>query len=465
MLFKLLIPFLIGCALWLCPIPEGMEPRAWHMFAIFVSTIVGIVLKPFPMGVIALFSLLVAVLTGVLNLGTQGLSGYASPVIWLVVYVFFIARGFINSKLGTRIAYLFVRMLGKYSLGLGYGIVFTEFLIAPLIPSNSARAGGIIYPILKSMAESLGSRPDDGTARRLGSFLVQVSYHGNLITSAMFLTAMAANPMVQKIAAKAGVEITWFNWFSGAIVPGLVSLIVMPLVLYILYPPEVKVIPHAVDFAKERLQEMGSIKPKEWIMMTVFGSMLTLWIFGSRIGIDSTTTALLGLTVLLLTNVLTFDDMLKEKDAWHTLIWFAILVTMAEFLQEFGFVGWFSDLVSAHVSGLKWQTAFAILIGVYFYSHYFFASNTAHVGAMYAAFLTVAIGAGTPPLLAALSLGYCSSLFSHMTHYGSSSAVVLFGTGYVSVSDWWKLGFIISLVSIAIWGGIGGLWWKVLGWW
>lgn len=462
---KILLPVLIGSILWFMPVPEGMEIRAWHMFAIFVSTIAGIVLKPFPMGAIALFSMLIAVLTGVLDLGKQALNGYASPVIWLVVYVFFIARGFINSQLGTRIAYLFVRMLGKYSLGLGYGIVFTELLIAPLIPSNSARAGGVIYPILKSMAESLGSLPHDGTERKVGSFLVQVSYHGNLITSAMFLTAMAANPMVQKIAAKSGVEITWFNWFTGAIVPGLVSLILMPLLIYFIYPPKDKILPHAVNLAKDKLREMGPMKPAEWIMISVFGVMLGLWIWGMKIGIDSTTTALLGLSALLVTKVLTFDDMLKEKDAWHTLIWFAILVAMAEFLQEFGFVGWFSTMVSGHVAGLEWHTAFGILVVVYFYSHYFFASNTAHVGAMYAAFLTVAIAAGTPPLLAALALGYCSSLFSHMTHYGSSAAVVLFGTGYVPIGTWWGLGFVVSVLSLLVWGGVGGLWWKALGWW
>lgn len=465
MYIKLLIPFLIGGTIWFLPIPESLDPKAWHLFAIFVSTIAGIVLKPLPMGVIALFSVLVAVLTKTLDLGHQALSGYSSPVIWLVVYVFFIARGFINSKLGLRIAYLFVRMLGKYSLGLGYGIVFTEFLIAPLIPSNSARAGGIIYPILKSMAESLGSTPQDGSERKIGSFLVQVSYHGNLITSAMFLTAMAANPMAQKIAAKAGVEITWLNWFTGAIVPGIVSLILMPLMLYFIYPPRVKVLPNAIDLAKEKLAEMGPMKQIEWIMISVFAVMLGLWIFGSKIGIDSTTTALLGLSALLVTKVLSFEDMLKEKDAWHTLTWFAILVTMAEFLQEFGFVGWFSQMVSSQVTGLEWHTAFAILIVVYFYSHYFFASNTAHVGAMYAAFLTVAVSAGTPPLMAALALGYCSSLFSHMTHYGSSSAVVLFGTGYVPIATWWMLGFLVSILSLVVWGGIGGLWWKALGWW
>lgn len=447
------------------PAPAGLDPRGWQLFSIFVATIIGIVLKPLPMGAIALFSLLIAVLTGTLTLGTQGLSGYGDEVIWLVVYVFFIARGFINSQLGTRIAYLFVRALGKYSLTLGYGVVLTELFISPLIPSNSARAGGIIYPILKSMAESLGSRPHDGTARQIGSFLVQVSYHGNLITSAMFLTAMAANPMVQKIAASLDVHITWSNWFIGAAVPGMLSIILMPLLLYFVYPPEVKVLPNAIPLAKAKLAEMGPMKPKEWIMIGVFSLMLGLWIFGKDIGVSSTTTALLGLSLLLLLKVVSFDDILKEKDAWHTLIWFAILVTMAKFLNDYGFVEWFSGKMGLYVSNFEWHYAFLLLIVIYFYSHYFFASNTAHVSAMYGAFLSVAISVGAPPLVSALLLGYCSSLFSHMTHYGSSSAVVLFGTGYVPVATWWRLGLIVSILSLVLWVGVGGLWWRVLGWW
>lgn len=462
---RLLFPFALGTILYLLPSPAGLDPKGWHLFSIFVATIAGIIVKAMPMGAIALLSVLVATLTGTLDLAKQALTGYGDDVIWLVVYVFFIARGFINSRLGARIAYFFVRGLGRYSLGLGYGIALTELFTAPLIPSNSARAGGVVFPILKSMAASLGSSTQDGTERRIGSFLVQVSYHSNLITSAMFLTAMAANPMVQKIAATVGVDITWTNWFLGALIPGLASIILMPLFLYIIYPPELKVLPNAVSLAREKLIEMGPVQPKEWIMVGVFTLMLICWIFGKEFHISTATTALMGLGLLLVSGVLSFDDVLKEKDAWHTMIWFAILVMMARYLSEYGFVSWFSTYMGQAVSGLPLFWACMALVLIYFYSHYFFASNTAHVSAMYGAFLMVAINAGAPPLVTALLFGYCSSLFSHMTHYGSTSAVVLFGTGFVPVGTWWRLGFLMSLLSLAIWLGLGGLWWKMLGWW
>ena len=460
-----LIPIGLGTLLFLCPTPEGMDPRGWHLLAIFIGTIVGLIFKPLPLGAVALISMSITLLTGTLNLEPELLSGYGTSVIWLVVYVFFIARGFIKTQLGIRIAFIFVRWFGRRSLGLGYSLVATELLIAPFIPSIAARAGGIMYPVVNAISESLGSRPDDGTARNLGAFLCKVCYNGNLITSAMFLTAMASNPMIQSFAAAQGVEITWTSWAITASVPGLVSLIIMPLFFYVFYPPKIKKFDNAVSLANEKLQSMGSMSQKEWTMAGIFLMMLLLWIFGEDYGIKTTTTALLGLCLLLVTKILTWDDVLAEKEAWHTLIWFSILVTMAKYLQIFGVIHWFSTFVGIYVEGLDWPLAFGILVLIYFYSHYLFASNTSHISAMYAAFLAVAIAAGTPPMFAALSLAYCSNLFSSMTHYGSSSSPIFFGAGYVPIGTWWRLGFMISIVNLIIWFGVGSIWWKALGIW
>lgn len=464
-LMNYLIPLGLGTILYLLPPPEGMDPRGWHLLAIFIGTIVGLVFKPLPLGAVALISMVITVMTGTLSLEPELLSGYGTSIIWLVVYVFFIARGFIKTQLGIRIAFIFVRWFGRRSLGLGYSLVATELLIAPFIPSIAARAGGIMYPVVNAISESLGSRPDDGTARNLGAFLCKVCYNGNLITSAMFLTAMASNPMIQSFASAQGVEITWTSWAVAASVPGLVSLIVMPLFFYIFYPPKIKKFDNAVSLANDKLKSMGKMSTKEWTMAGIFLMMLLLWIFGEDYGIKTTTTALLGLCLLLVTKILTWDDVLAEKEAWHTLIWFAILVTMAKYLQVFGVIHWFSSSVGIYVDGLDWPLAFGILVLIYFYSHYLFASNTSHISAMYAAFLAVAIAAGTPPMFAALSLAYCSNLFSSMTHYGSSSSPIFFGAGYVPIGTWWRLGFMISIVNLIIWFGVGSIWWKALGIW
>ncbi len=460
----LLVTMLVGIGLWFVPEPEGVDARAWHLLAIFVATIVGIISKPLPMGAVAMLGITVTALTGTLTIG-QSLSGFGNSVIWLIVIAFFISRGFIKTGLGARIAYLFMAAVGKKSLGLAYSMVATDLVLAPAIPSNTARSGGVLFPILKSIAQSYGSEPDDGTARKIGAFLIKTSFQGTVITSAMFLTAMAANPLAAQIAGDLGVEISWGGWALAALVPGLVSLGVVPWIIYKLYPPEIKETPAAVQIARDELARMGKLKTSEWYMLGTFFLLLILWILGGELGIHSTTAAFVGLAVLLVSGTLTWSDILQEKGAWNTLVWFSALVMMATYLNELGLIPWFGQTIGGAVEGASWPVAFLILSLVYFYSHYFFASNTAHVSSMYGAFLAVAIAVGAPPMLAALVLGFFSNLFSSMTHYGTGPAPVLFGSGYVEMGMWWKLGAVVSVVNIVIWLGVGGVWWKVLGIW
>lgn len=221
--------------------------------------------------------------------------------------------------------------------------------------------------------------------------------------------------------------------------------------------------PEAPELARKALREMGPMARNEWILLCVFVLLLSLWIFGSTLGVATTTTAIVGVGALLVTGALPWEKVLREKAAWDTLIWFAVLVMMASQLGEQGLVEWFSENVASVIGGESWLPAFLGLSLIYFYSHYFFASNTAHVSAMYAPFLVVALAVGTPPLFAALVLGYFSNLFSSMTHYGTAPAPIFFGSGNVALGTWWKLGALISVVNIAIWLGIGSLWWKALG--
>jgi len=435
-----------------------------HLLALLLATIVGIILKPLPMGAVAMVGIGATAASGTLEVG-QALSGFGNATIWLIVLAFFISRGFVKTGLGARVAYRFMAWLGKRTLGLGYGLVATDLVLAPAIPSNTARAGGVVFPILCSVAEAYGSRPGDGTARRVGAFLTVVAFQGTVITSAMFLTAMAANPLAAELAAAQGITITWIGWAVAAAAPGLCSLVLVPWILYRLFPPEVKETPEAVAVARERLRELGPPKREEWVMAACFVLLLSLWILAEPLGIHTTTTALLGLVLLLATRVLSWEDVLQEKGAWDTLVWFSALVMMATHLTELGFIPWFSGAAGSLFQGAGWVTGFLALSLVYFYSHYLFASNTAHVSAMYAPFLGVALVLGTPPMLAALVLAFFSNLFSSMTHYGTGPAPVLFGAGYVGVGEWWKLGFVVSLVNLAIWLGVGSVWWRVVGVW
>ncbi len=452
---------LVGLLIWVAPEPDGVNPRAWHLFAIFVATILGIVLKPFPMGVISFLGLMAATATKTLSF-EEAFSGFSNDVVWLIVFAFFIARGFIITGLGGRVAYKVMSLFGKNSLGLGYGLVATDLILAPMIPSMTARAGGVMFPILKSLADIFTGRSHDP---KMGAFLTLAAFQGTTITSAMFLTSMAGNPLIARFARDNGVEITWGSWAVAALVPGVISLLVVPYVLYRLISPTIRYTPHAKIMAAEKLAAMGAMQFKEWVMLATFFILLVLWVFGPFFGVSATVAAMLGLSILFVTGVLKWKDVLEEQGAWDTFIWFATLVTLATFLNKLGLASWFSGWVVGHVSGFSWITGFVFVSLIYFYTHYFFASNVAHIGAMYAPLLIVSIALGTPPELAALTLAFLSNLFGGLTHYGSGPAPILFGSGYVSVSQWWKMGFLVSVVNIAIWMFGGGLWWKILGLW
>lgn len=458
----LMVSVIIGLVIWNSKIPEGVQPEAWHLFAVFVATIAAIIGKVLPMGATAMVGLAVAALTGSVSVKVA-MSGFGNHVLWLIILSFFIAQGLSKTGLGRRIAYIFISLLGKSTLGLSYGLLATDLILAPAIPSNTARGGGLIYPILRSLALTFDSSPEAGTERKIGAFLVTALFHGNLITSAMFLTAMAANPIAATFASDFGLEISWGSWALAACVPGIISLIVVPYIIFKLYPPQISKTPDAARLAKRKLAEMGQMKKEEWVMLIVFFVLLTLWIFGKQLGVATTTTALVGLAILLLSNVLTWQDVLDIQSAWNTLVWFAVLLMMATQLNKMGLVAWFSSVIQGNVTGIEWMWAFLILALVYFYVHYFFASNTAHVLAMYPAFLGVGIAVGVPPMLLALVLGFWGNLYASTTHYGSGLGGVLFGSGYVDLKSWWMIGFLVSLINIAIWLCVGSLWWKIIG--
>ncbi len=455
------ISILMGLAIWFIPVPEGVTPQAWHLLSIFIFTIIGIITKPLPMGAMALIGMMLTILTNTLTFA-EAFSGFQNHVVWLVVFAFFISRGVINTGLGARVAYMIIKLLGKNSLGLGYGMAATDLVLAPLIPSLTARAGGVMYPIIMSVSKAFGSEAHNGP-RKIGAYLTQTAFQSTCITSAMFLTAMAGNPLIAEIASRNGITITWGTWALAASVPGLASLLVIPFVLYKIYPPEIKETPDAQEHARKSLKEMGKVSVNQWIMICVFCLLITLWMLGPSIGLKAATAALLGLVLLLITRVLSWSDILKEHGSWNTLVWFAALVMMASFLSKLGLTDWFSSIVVKYVPSYNWVLGFGMIAILYFYLHYFFASNIAHIGAMFPAFLILAIAVGTPPLLGALVLGFFSSLFGGLTHYGCGPAPILFGSGYVKITDWWKMGFVSSLINIFVWLSVGSVWWKVLG--
>lgn len=462
---KTLLVLLVGTVIWFIPAPAGVKTAAWHLLAIFVATILGFILQPIPIGGIAFISLTVTAAAGVLKVGDV-LSGFANTTVWLIVAAFLFARGFVKTGVGRRIAFQLIKYFGDSTLKLSYVLIISDFFIAPATPSNTARAGGILFPIVRSLASSFGSEPG-ATARKIGSFLIPAVYHGDISASAMFMTAMAGNPLMVALAAKtvSGVEVTWGMWLLAAAVPGILSLIIVPLFIYKMYPPEIKKTPEARRMAEEELTKMGPMKQGEKWLLAIFGVALLLWATSQITKLDATLVAMIAVSAMLVTNVLEWRDVIEEKNGWDTMVFFASLICLAGFLNTLGLIPWFAKTISASVIGMPWQYAYLIIVLVYIYAHYAFASLTAHIAAMYAAFLAVAVAVGTPPYLAAFSLFFASALSQSLTHYAAGAAPIYFNAGYVTQGTWWSLGFMVSVINLVIWIGLGSMWWKVLGLW
>ena len=444
------------------PPPAGLRPQGWHLLAIFSGTILAMILQVMDSGAVVVLGLTAALLTGAMNLGAV-LSGFSNSIVWLIVSAFLFSQAVTATGLGKRMAYLFIRAFGHRTLGLGYALVASEAVIAPAVPANTARAGGIIFPIVSSIARVCGSHPAESP--RLGAFLMLNQFQATIVLSAMFLTATTTNPLVLGLAEKtAHLTVGWGLWAAAGIVPGLISLVLAPLILYRLHPPEVQDSPEAPAEARRQLAALGPMKRAEIALAVVVGSCLVLWATTPLHHLDPTAVAFLGLTAMLLGGVLTWPEVIRTSGAWDAMLWFGGLIGMADWLGRLGVTEWFAQSVAGHVHG-QWLWILLILSLVYFYSHYAFASMTAHVMAMYPPFLGVAVAAGAPPLLATLLLGFLSSLNAAMTHYSTGPAPIYFGAGYVSQAAWWKLGFVMSVFYLVVWLGIGLPYWKLIGIW
>lgn len=470
--WALAVSLIIGLGLWIVPAPSGLEAPAWHLFAIFLATIVGIILKAAPMGALSIIAMAVCAATGVLapdgdsgDKVSAALSGFSNGTIWLIVSAFFAARAVIASGLGERLAYLFVKVFGKSTIGLAYGLGLADLVTSPAIPSNTARSG-YVYPVMMSVAKAFGSEPDSKESRKkLGTYLAMTTYNLNLAVSVIFFTGAAPNAMSAKLAEAAGVTgVNWPGWLMASVVPGMVGVIVVPLVIYAMNKPTIRRTPDAAAMASRELKRLGKVTTHEWVTLGVFVMMIVLWVMGDSF-MSATTVALLGLGALLLTGALTWDQMKAEKSAWDTLTWFAALVMMGTYLNDLGFIGWLGDNVGAHMHGMSELVAFAVLTGVYALTHYLFASGTAHTASMFGVFLGVGLALGLPGVPLTVFLGAIPTLMGCLTHYGNGPAPLYFGSGYVELGAWWRTGLVVGLVHMAIWLVIGPLWWSVIGVW
>lgn len=470
-IIKGLIPIAVGILIWLLPAPAGLSPEAWAYLALFVAVVVGLILEPVPSAFVGLIGVIVAVVLkigppipkdgAVIKAGAAinwGLSGFSNSTIWLIFAAFMMAAGYEKSGLGRRISLLLVRALGKTSLGLGYAILFSETILAPFVPSNSARSGGILFPIVKNIPVIYGSYPDK-EPRKLGAYIVWVSLLSTCITSSLFYTGLAPNLLAGTVINDHGITFSWFDWFKGIAPVGILLLLAAPVLTYIIYPPTMKKAPDAPAWAAEELKKLGPITTKEILMAISAIIALVLWIGADKFSINGTTTALIVLSLITLVGIINWNDIIGNKAAWNVLLWFGTLVTLASGLRNVGFLKWFATKSGAMLEGYPPMTILVALIVIFYFSHYFFASVTSHVTAMLALFLTIVMTVpGIDPKQAALLLGYTLGFMGILTPYGTGPSPIWYGLGYIPTKTFWALGGLFGVIMLAVYLGIGIPW-------
>jgi DASS family divalent anion:Na+ symporter len=452
-----------GALLYFLPWPGFTEPQR-HLVAVFLATVLSLVVKPAAMGVCVLVAMTLLAVTGTVP-ANRVLLGFSNQTVWLIFAAYLFARAVSSTGLGMRVAYQLIARFATTPLRLAYSVVGAGLVVAPFVPSDTARGGSVVFPVTRSLALAFGSEPGE-TARRIGSFLMLVCFHGNYLASAVFLTSMVANPLMAQMAMKiGGVEITWLGWLAGSCVPAVVAAVAVPFFIHRWHRPELTDTAPARELAVGRLREMGAMSGAERGLVVILGLVMLGWVTSPWHGVGNAYVALVGICAQLLTGLLRWEELLAETKAWDVLLWFAPLIMMADELNAGGAVKVASEALFGRLAGLSWMAGLLVLVLVYLYIHYAFASMTAQVTALYPAFLTAALALGAPPLVAALPLGYFSNLNAGLTPYGTGSAPVFYGAGYVGEGEWWRIGFLVSLVNLVVWLGVGGVWWKVIGIW
>jgi DASS family divalent anion:Na+ symporter len=453
---KQALSFAVAVGIWFAPIPAGLTSEAWHLFAVFAAAIFSVIVDAFPLLTASLLAVGAVVLTSTVD-PIKAFAGFANSSVLLVVVAFLVAHAVVKSGLGRRISLLVVSVFGRSTLGLGYSIFLTDALIAPAFPSNTSR-GGVLYPIILSLAQSAGSKPEDAKTRRLGGYLMFCGMASLSVSSALWLTATSANPIGVSLAAQSGIKISFGAWLLAASVPALATILILPLVLSRLFPPGVTETSDAPALARKELRSMGPLTRDEWIVAVTFAVMVTGWVMADSLHLSLPAVAFAGLGLLLATNVLTVEDLNLQGSTLVTFFWLAVLFALSGQLNELGFMGYVGGKLTALLGGVAWPIAYVVLLVLYVLMHYMFVSQSAQVLALFGVFLDVAVRTGVPTSLMAFALLFASSYFSTITPQGGSQNVIFVGSNYLTQGELYRLGFLTTFFCLLVFLVLGTPW-------
>lgn len=464
-----IIPLAIGAAIAIMPAPEGLPVNAWRYFALFTTVIAALITEPIAPAIIGMGGVIVAAMLGLVRgepaqSAQWALSGFGNATVWLIFAGYMFTLGYTQTGLGRRIALHLVQRLGGRTLGLGYAVALADLALAPFTASATARSAGTIFPIVRQIPELYDSRPHDGTARRLGAYLLYSALATSFVTSSMFVTALAPNTLaVSVIRQTAGVTVSWTQWFVGFAPVGFVLLLLVPFLLYKLYPPEVRTAPEAPRWAESQLRAMGPMSRREMTLLVLVCAALALWIFASH-HVEPAVTAMLVVLLMVGFNVVSWDEVIGHAQAWNVLVWFATLVTLAGGLGETKFLEWLAQSLAPTLESLGLYAAIVSVVTAFFFLHYFFASITAHTASLLPVFIGIAVTIpGVSPMQWSLLLAYPLGLMGVLTTYTAGHNPIYYGSGYISRQAFWGLGIVLGVCFLVIYLAIVVPWLSYLG--
>lgn len=447
--YRRMLIVLFTVLLWNSPIPWEIEPKAWQLFVFFIAAILSVLIEAFSIFVAALLAMTLAVLFQVLETD-KAFSGFSEGFMLLILSSFLISNGVVNSGLGKRLALILIKKFGHSTLRLGYCIIATDALIGPGIPSNTARSG-VLYPIVRSLALDTGSKPEEGSRKAAGSYLMMIGITSLALSSSLWLTAMAANPISAGFGAQYGVNMDFAHWILVSSVPTILAMIIIPFILYKTFPPDLRETPEAPLAAAEALKVMGPLSAKERRMAIIFSVMVVLWALANAFNLNLAIITFLGLAAMIVFEVMTIKELQEGGgEALVTFLWFAIMYVLSSALNEMGFMKVIGEKISGQLTGLSWPLVFFILISMYVLIHYLFVSQTAHLLALFGVFLEVGSNAQVPVVLMVYMLAFATNFFSGLTPQASSANVLFAGSGYLTQQEVYKQGLIVTLASFVV---------------
>lgn len=412
---------------------------------LFSATIFSVMLGILPLGTASFFALVSLIILKIISF-KEGFITFAEPVVWLIWASFFVADAVIKTGLGTKLAYLIVTKFGNTALKLSYSLAFVDVLLAPLIPSNTARIGGVLFPVSESLIKSF----DLKKTPKMSRYLTSSVYLCTVVTSAIYLTGIASSPLSNRMAEKWGGSLTWLEWFKLSVGPGFICIAAIPYILKKFYRLDETENREIKKYIQSAVSPGPLNKEQKITLLTLIG-MIIGWVLEPYTNLPAVVIIFAGLSNLLYCKIIDWKAMMANRTAWDTLIWFGALLKLADLVADTGIFQILSSSLGSSVSHFTPVFAAFIIYSLYYALHYFFASSTAHVSALFTPFFLAMTKVGLEPKLAGYLLGTAGSLFACLTHYGNGSAPLLFSKGYVSVKEWWVSGLICIPLFFALW--------------